>query len=322
MSARVLQLEDGEGAAQSIAEDLLREGYDGRPSLYVGIFAHGLALRIVRALDDPACIEPLVAWIERTSGSLPMEPRLATMLAAARAIVFPAIRTHPRAFDVLSIVEASLGAALRRYTSGRINRDLILEDDLDGTIAAFLLRLNDADPLTAEHCRAVSLWCRRLATRIGLEEDACRFAARCGLMHDVGKARTPADVLNAPRSLTDAEWIIMRDHTIQGTRMIADITALHVFEPAVRSHHERLDGKGYPDKLRANEIPLAVRIVTVADSFNAMIGRRPYRLPMSPSLALEQLVAHRGVQFDPAIVEAMVDIVENPGTSIEVMPAS
>jgi HD-GYP domain-containing protein (c-di-GMP phosphodiesterase class II) len=78
----------------------------------------------------------------------------------------------------------------------------------------------------------------------------------------------------------------------------------------VRGHHERLDGRGYPDGLRASAIPLSARIVAVADAFNAMIGNRPYRLPMRPTIALEELKRHAGTQFDPEVIEAMIDVLD------------
>jgi HD-GYP domain-containing protein (c-di-GMP phosphodiesterase class II) len=132
---------------------------------------------------------------------------------------------------------------------------------------------------------------------------------RCGLIHDVGKTRTPTEILQAPRRLNSDEWAIMRDHAAEGARMIARQPLLSRFGPIVRGHHERLDGQGYPDGLRLGAIPMAARIVSVADCFNAMIGRRPYRLPMAPTEALNELECHRGTQFDPDVVEAMVRIV-------------
>jgi HD-GYP domain-containing protein (c-di-GMP phosphodiesterase class II) len=95
-----------------------------------------------------------------------------------------------------------------------------------------------------------------------------------------------------------------------GGRIVAARDRLAPFVPIVRSHHERLDGKGYPDGLRTTAIPLAARIVSVADSFNAMIGRRAYRLPLPPTEALDELDRNRGTQFDPEIVAAMIRIVE------------
>ncbi|HZO95042.1 MAG TPA: HD domain-containing phosphohydrolase [Candidatus Baltobacteraceae bacterium] len=182
-------------------------------------------------------------------------------------------------------------------------------DEVDARIDAFIVQLELRDPMTSEHSRAVGSWCRRLARRLGLDAQEETFAARCGILHDVGKIKTPLAVLNAPRALTAPEWKMMRAHAAAGEAMVRAVPELRAFAPAVRSHHERLDGKGYPDGLPSSAIPLMARIVAVADCFNAMIGRRPYRLPLEPMLALEELFRHRGTQFDPEIVDAMADVI-------------
>jgi HD-GYP domain-containing protein (c-di-GMP phosphodiesterase class II) len=138
------------------------------------------------------------------------------------------------------------------------------------------------------------------------------FASRSGLVHDIGKIETPAEILNAPRSLSAEEWDVMRAHALAGEAIVQEIPILRHLSTAVRSHHERIDGKGYPDGTRGLRIPTIARLVAVADSFNAMIGRRAYRKPMPPSIALLELERHRGTQFDPEIVEAMIDIVSRP----------
>ncbi len=182
-------------------------------------------------------------------------------------------------------------------------------DDIDASIDQIFESLDVAAPLMAEHSRAVSAWCSRLARVLGLTEAENEFVTRAGLIHDIGKMRTPPEILLAPRQLSAQEWAIMRDHAAEGGRIVERVPQLRVFTPIVRGHHERLDGEGYPDGLRGRAIPLAARIVSVADSFNAMIGRRPYRLPMAPTDALGELERHCGTQFDPEVVEAMVRIV-------------
>jgi putative nucleotidyltransferase with HDIG domain len=208
--------------------------------------------------------------------------------------------------SVMAIVDASWRPLLRV-------RDEAL-DGIDARIDTLIVKLEARDPLTSEHSRAVSAWCSRLGRRLGLDSAEVTFAARCGLLHDVGKVATPLEVLNAPRALDDREWRLIRAHAAAGEAMVRAVPELRPFAPAVRSHHERLDGNGYPDRLPASAIPLMARIVAVADSFNAMIGRRPYRLPMPPIRALEELVRGRGTQFDPEVVEAMVDLVERQKT--------
>jgi HD-GYP domain-containing protein (c-di-GMP phosphodiesterase class II) len=101
----------------------------------------------------------------------------------------------------------------------------------------------------------------------------------------------------------------MKAHALQGTRMVEKIPELRCFVPPIRFHHERYDGKGYPDGLSSIDIPLHARIVAVADAFNAMIARRPYRAPLSPTAAIEELKRHSGTQFDRVIVEAMIDVI-------------
>jgi len=187
-------------------------------------------------------------------------------------------------------------------------------DEIDARIDALIGQLEARDPLTSEHSRAVAAWCARLGRRLGLDASGITFARRCGLLHDIGKVVTPLAVLNAPRALDEREWTIMRAHAAAGEAIVRKIPALRAFAPAVRSHHERLDGRGYPDQLPASAIPVMARVVAVADCFNAMIGRRPYRLPMAPSQALEELNAHRGTQFDPEIVDAMVALLAGQKT--------
>jgi putative nucleotidyltransferase with HDIG domain len=182
-------------------------------------------------------------------------------------------------------------------------------DDIDAALEELFEQLDRSSPLMAEHSRAVAAWCSRLGRTLGLSEPEITFVSRCGLIHDIGKIHTPAEILDAPRKLTPAEWVIMRAHTTDGSVIVERVPILSAFVPIVRGHHERLDGKGYPDGVPGNAIPLAARIVAVADCFNAMIGRRAYRPAMPPTEALNELERHCGTQFDPEVVEAMVQIV-------------
>jgi putative nucleotidyltransferase with HDIG domain len=218
----------------------------------------------------------------------------------------PAAAVDALADDVRTVVEL----AWRPLT--RIADEPL--DEVDARIDALIGRLEARDPLTSEHSRAVAAWCGRLGRRLGLDAAGITFARRCGLLHDIGKVVTPLEVLNAPRALDEREWTMMRAHAAAGEAIVRKVPALRAFAPAVRSHHERLDGRGYPDQLPASAIPVMARVVAVADCFNAMIGRRPYRLPMAPSQALEELVAHRGTQFDPEIVDAMVALIAGQKT--------
>lgn len=184
-------------------------------------------------------------------------------------------------------------------------------DQIDAHIDDFITKLDAQDAATAEHSRSVSLWCVRIAKRMQFNRQESILVMRGGLIHDIGKITTPKEILNAPRSLDEREWKIMQNHVIAGVEIIEKVPRLRHLVPAVRGHHERFDGKGYPDQKHGTHIDLFARVVTVADAFNAMIARRAYRLPFSPLVALEELKKHRSTQFDPRIVEAMIDVVVN-----------
>jgi putative nucleotidyltransferase with HDIG domain len=271
----------------------------------------------------------------RTVGGVLAAYELAGRFAAAVAQADPdGLRAWLDALPAAIVSQLSLVSAFDEWAAQRLRHDarppqafgrlrsrlaayhvpapaiLRLVDDIDESIDKLFEHLDAAAPLMAEHSRAVSAWCSRIARALDLDEAHIEFVTRCGLIHDVGKMRTPPEILNAPRGLSDNEWAIMRDHAAVGGRIVAARDRLAPFVPIVRSHHERLDGKGYPDGLRTTAIPLAARIVSVADSFNAMIGRRAYRLPLPPTEALDELDRNRGTQFDPEIVAAMIRIVE------------
>lgn len=185
-------------------------------------------------------------------------------------------------------------------------------DPVDAKIDELLRRLFMRDEITFEHSRCVGAWCARLAKRMHLTRADGQLVMRSGLIHDIGKVLTPPEILKAPRRLSETEWSVMRRHTLDGVRLIEPQSELRSLIPAIRWHHERYDGKGYPDAMPLQDIPFAARIVAVADAFNAMIARRPYRDPIAPSAAISELKRASGTQFDPAVVSNMIDVVLRP----------
>ena len=136
---------------------------------------------------------------------------------------------------------------------------------------------------------------------------------RAAELHDVGKVAVPDAILSKPGPLSEAEWGYMREHTIVGDRILSAAPALEGVAKLVRASHERFDGRGYPDQLRGEEIPLGARIVTVCDAFHAMTSDRPYRPALAVQDALDELHRCAGRQFDPAVVRAFSLIVSGIG---------
>ncbi len=253
----------------------------------------------------------LSEWVDTTcdryAGVVPTESVIAAALdGVSRAFTLSADELSDRAFRrARADVDAIL--AKQRTVANAASREAV--DEIDVVLDGLLLKLDQADVFTAEHSRAVASWCARLAKTLGGSKDDVLHLTRAGLIHDIGKVTTPASILTAPRGLTEEEYAVMRRHSAEGEKIVLEVPLIANLAPAVRSHHERFDGAGYPDNLRGEAIPHVARIVAVADSFNAMIGRRPYRPPLAPSVALERLVEGRGGQFDPEIVDAMIQVV-------------
>jgi HD-GYP domain-containing protein (c-di-GMP phosphodiesterase class II) len=180
----------------------------------------------------------------------------------------------------------------------------------DEVIASLLSAIEARDAATCEHSRAVGMWCGRIAKTLGMSAEQQAFAALAGTLHDVGKIATPTEILLKPGPLNDVEWEAMRAHARIGGKMLERIPSLKALAPIVRAHHERIDGRGYPDAIAGSAIPLLARIVAVADSFHAMISKRPYRDALPVSAALDELRAGAGMQWDAAVCDAMLDIVQ------------
>jgi putative nucleotidyltransferase with HDIG domain len=281
-------------------------------TLIVQLVARSLVDSYAFALEqrDP---QTLVAWVDRMCETHGASPAVGKLFATACDSLDGFLERN--AFDdaLRRPLRPLAGAFANAVAKPRVRSraDLAHLDEVDAAIEELIAKLDVSDPLTAEHSRAVAAWCGRLARRLTLDPKETSFVARCGMVHDIGKVTTPAGILQAPRQLTPEEWDLIREHTISGEAIVREDDRLAGFAVAIRSHHERLDGRGYPDRLEREAISQAVRIVTVADCFNAMIGRRPYRPPMPPSQALEQLDKHSGTQFDREVVEAMHQVV-NP----------
>lgn len=178
-------------------------------------------------------------------------------------------------------------------------------------LRALLVALEARDADTARHSRAVAALSARIARRLGCETTEVRLAAQVGLLHDIGKLHTPLEILLKPGPLDDAERRIMNLHAEVGADLTRSIAEVRHLSAGVRSSQEFFDGGGYPDGLAGDAIPLVARIVAVADAFHAMCSDRPYRAAVPGAQAIAELRRCSGTQFDPAVVAALLCVVES-----------
>lgn len=182
-------------------------------------------------------------------------------------------------------------------------------EDAESILFALAQTVEQRDSQTAGHCQRLALLSVRLGRRLGLAEEEIETLNRGGYLHDIGKIAVPDAILNKPGPLTPAEWTVMRAHTTRGEEICRPLRTLGPVLPIIRSHHERWDGSGYPDRLRGEEIPLIARILQTADIYDALTTRRPYKAAVSHADAIEILrdEVRKGWR-DPDLTEAFASI--------------
>lgn len=181
-----------------------------------------------------------------------------------------------------------------------------LEQTFKQTIQAFANLLEDKDPYTKGHSDRVSRYARLIAAGMGLPREDVERIADSALLHDIGKMGLRYEDLNKVEPLTEAEYEMFKSHTTRGKWMLEPISFLHHLIPGVYHHHERWDGRGYPLGLAGEEIPLDARILAIADTYDAMTSHRAYRRALPHDVAIREIKAFAGAQFDPALVEVFV----------------
>ncbi len=178
------------------------------------------------------------------------------------------------------------------------------------TIYALTAAIDAKDSYTFEHSCHVSDYAVLLAKKIGLEPNDIEIAKEAGLLHDIGKIGIPESILKKQGRLNDEEYEIMKTHVTNSIEMIHFLPNMNYVIPAVLSHHERYDGKGYPRGLKGEDIPLLGRILAVCDSFDAMTTKRTYKEAMSIDYAISELEHNKGTQFDPKLAEAFIELLK------------
>ncbi len=255
---------------------------------------------------------------------LPLRGQDGTILGAV-SVDQPASGRRPADEEItylMSVADhAALGVEQSLRAAGPAAQETGRSSELRLAAAMLLAEALDLrDPSTGLHSRTVGEYARDIARRLELAPERVERIHAAGVLHDLGKLGIADAILYKPGALNDSEWEEMKRHPEIGARILfhAGLTDIAHW---VRAHHERVDGRGYPDALSAEEIPLEARILAVADAYEAMIADRPYRAGMAPEAAREELERCSGSQFDPEVVDAFLSLdaaaIEYPGLPVD-----
>ena len=256
-------------------------------------YASSIALPLLTSKEHGEAFGVLAVYAEEKNAFTTEEVKLLEEMAEDTAF---GIRTLRMTIERESLQGAQIQAGER------------LKRALNGTIQAIALTVEKRDPYTAGHQERVSRLCVAIAADLGLPAEQIEGLRLGAMIHDIGKIYVPAEILNRPGRLTQYEYEIIKSHPLVGHDIMKDIEFPWPIAQMIWQHHERLDGSGYPQGLKGDEIILEARIITVADVVEAMSSHRPYR----PALALNGAFSHiqekRGIYYDPAIVDACFDL--------------
>ncbi len=307
---------------------------DGYPS--VGVFAFRLAFFVVGYFVlNTGGIAIAVALENRLSPLAVWRTHFLSLWltyfggGAAAGLVFLLMSTHSSGLAVFGMfLPLPLVIYAFRHSMGRLDDQLHHLADLNdlylSTIEALAQAIDAKDHFTHGHIRRVQMYAMRLAHELGVKDEAELKAVKAAaLLHDMGKIGVPEHILNKPGKLTTAEYEKVKVHAALGADILSSIKFPYPVVPIVRHHHERWDGRGYPDGLAGTNIPLGARILSVVDCFDALTTDRPYRPALSDVGAVAVLLDGRGEAYDPVVVDAFIKVFREVAVheAVSVLPA-
>ena len=296
-------------ASQILAADeswiFVRDPSDSSATIVAAV--HGVDQRVV-GQRLPADAEHLGGVPGAAVEQLAHDGQVRGSLAVRR--LFPRRDFLSRELEILATLGEMAGPAVHhaQMRSG-------VTPDTRALLAVVAQDLDERDGYTARHSGDVAQLACAVGRRLGLEDTDLAEVEIAALLHDVGKVRIPTSVLHKPTALTAREFALMTRHPGWGAELLTPVPGLEAVASIVRYHHERWDGSGYPDGLSGERIPLASRIIAVCDAYHAMTSRRPYRRSLGTNVAMRELWAGAGSQFDPDVVAQLAPVVAPPAVS-------
>jgi putative two-component system response regulator len=317
-AARVLVVEDNAPVARLLEQELLAEGYsvesagDGPEALErVALRAPDLILLDVglpTLSGDEVCRR-----LKRDPATRLIPVIIVTAQGEARAKLDA---WEYGADDFLTKPFHLVEVTARCRSLVRLKRLVEERDSAEAVVYALARAVEAKSPYTHGHSERVMRYALRLARALGLGEEQREVLRKGALLHDIGKISVPDAILNKPGSLSDAEFELVKGHAAQGAHIVEPLHSVRDAVPLIRWHHERLDGRGYPDGLRGAEIPLLVRVLAVADTYDALASDRPYRPRVPAEDCLRMLrdnALHGGLDLD--LVLLFGELVAGPPTA-------
>jgi putative nucleotidyltransferase with HDIG domain len=266
------------------------DGEEGRP------------IRLQDLTEDPSlehCVGPLYAAGFTLVCPVMMKQKLTALVAVGEKVSGQDFQTTD--LEMVKALSESAGIAIE---NARLFKDL--QETYLATVRVLVSTIEAKDPYTHGHTERVAQYAVGIAKAMDFTQDEIQTIQLGAFLHDIGKLHTSDSILHKPGALTEEEWRLVKAHPVRGAQMLQGVKFLEKATDLVRHHHERVDGKGYPDGLRGDEITIGAKIVNVADAFDAMTTERPYRQGLTMDQAIAQLEEKAGTQFAQEVAEVMV----------------
>jgi putative two-component system response regulator len=331
---KILAVDDTVASLRLLTDLLKTEGYEVRSAINGELALHAIAIdlpdlilldirmpvmdgyEVCRQLKaDPATREVPVIFV---SAATEMDEKLLGFEVGAvdyvtkpyqREELLARVHTHME----LHHLHHHLEDIVAQRTTALQESENKLKASLLSSIKALASTVEMRDPYTAGHQRRVADLSRAIAQQLALSEDHVFALHLAATVHDLGKIRVPAEILNKPGKISEFEFALIKEHAQSGYEILKSIDFPWPIADMVRQHHEMLDGSGYPQGLKGDDILLEARIISVADVVEAMSSHRPYRPSLGIDAALDQITQNRGSQFDPEAVDACVALFQEHG---------
>ncbi|HEY8035688.1 MAG TPA: HD domain-containing phosphohydrolase [Methylobacter sp.] len=274
---------------------------------------------------------PNISGDQVLSHALQVQPEAIRILLTGYADV-ESLMTCVNDAHIYKYVTKPWDPAELNLTVVRALESLVLKRDLDiareqletaykDAVVMLCLAAEGKDQDTASHLYRVQHYTEALAIAMGIGSEEAAHMGLMSMLHDIGKLSTPDAILKKPDKLTEEEWAIMREHPLNGVRILGNNPFYETAREISAGHHENYDGSGYPQRLKGDDIPLSARIVKIADVFDALTTQRPYKKPWTMETAIAHIESHAGIMFDPAMVVELKKLFVD-GTLMRIMTAN